>query len=328
MSNRVGHIAAMGLAVLLAPGCASGPPPKSGLPEGLGTMQCGQARIDFVWLPESRKLDLTLNGETRRMVPVKTDEGVRFEVPTNEKNFFWNHGETARLQLDGELYPQCVAPGGLELPFTASGNEPFWRVEVVPGQLWLEMIDEPVVALSWQTQMKRYSSRIIRAEDELRRVELRAGRQLCRDSMTGMPYPYQVQLSLNGKVHQGCGGSPEQLIRGIDWHVTRMKDLPVVVEHEPSLRFADQGRLTGHGGCNGFSGDYELTGEGIRLSVNASTLKACRDDVMEQERQLLAMLGQVVRFDIGASGELVLHTGDGDRLVSVRELERKPPWAR
>ena len=84
----------------------------------------------------------------------------------------------------------------------------------------------------------------------------------------------------------------------------------------------------GNGGCNDFTGQYELTGEGMRLSVNAATLKACSDDVMEQERQLLEFLEQVVRFDIGGSGELVLLTGDGDRLSAVRELQRKPPWER
>jgi heat shock protein HslJ len=328
MNDRVRMFVAAGFATLLFSGCASTPPPKSGLPEGLDSMQCGQARIDFVWLAEARKLDLTLDGQTRRMVPVKSDTGVRFEVPTNENNYFWNRGETARLQIDGELYPQCVAPGGLELPFTARGNEPFWRVEVLPGQLWLETIDEPVVAMSWKTQVKRYSSRIIRAEDELRRVEIRAGRQLCRDTMTGMPYPYQVQLSLNGAVHQGCGGSPQQLIRGTDWHVNLLKSLPVVVEHEPRLRFGEQGRLSGNGGCNAFTGQYELTGEGLQLSVSATTLKACSDDVMEQESQFLAFLEQVVRFDIGGSGELVLLTGDGDRLTALKELQRKPPWER
>jgi heat shock protein HslJ len=319
MNDRIIMFAAMGLATLLFTGCAS-TPPESGLPQGLDTMRCGQARIEFIWRPEARKLDLTLDGKTRRMVPVKSATGARFEVPTNEKNYFWNHGETAQLQIDGELYPQCVDPGGLEMPFTASGNEPFWRVEVVPGQLWLEVVDEPVVAMSWELQEKRRSSRIIKAEDQLRQLELRAGRQLCRDSMTGMPHPYQVQLFLNGKMHQGCGGSPQQLIRGIDWHVTDLRGLPVVTDHEPRLRFADEGRLGGNAGCNDFTGVYELSGEGVRPTVRASTIKACSDNVMEQERQFLEMLDKVVRFDISGSGELLLLTGDGDRLVAAREL--------
>lgn len=328
MQNAVAKYLSLVLGALLLAGCASGPQPKSGLPEGLETMQCGQARIAFVWHPEPRKLDLTLDGRTYRMVPVKTASGARFEVPTNEHNYFWNRGDTAELQMNGELYPQCVAPGALEVPFVAQGNEPFWRVELLPGQLWLEMIDEPVVALSWQTQVKRSSSRVVHAEDEERRVQLRAGRQLCRDSMTGMPYPYQVQLSINGSVYQGCGGTPEHLIRGIDWYVTQFEELPVVEGYEPELRFFGDNQLAGNGGCNSFTGRYELTGEGMTIAVSAETLNTCGPDVMEQERQLLAFLDRVVRFDAGANGELLLVSGDAARLVAVRALQEKPPWER
>jgi putative lipoprotein len=45
---------------------------------------------------------------------------------------------------------------------------------------------------------------------------------------------------------------------------------------EAFVRFEGEGRLAGHGGCNGFFGSYRLDGDGIEIGPLASTRKPAR----------------------------------------------------
>ncbi|MFC1879063.1 META domain-containing protein, partial [Chloroflexota bacterium] len=56
----------------------------------------------------------------------------------------------------------------------------------------------------------------------------------------------------------------------------------------------DDGRISGTGGCNSFSGDYELDGDMIIFGEIAMTLMACPepDGIMEQEQEFLTYLSQ------------------------------------
>lgn len=81
-------------------------------------------------------------------------------------------------------------------------------------------------------------------------------------------------------------------------------------EHEPVdssrifLRFEAAGRLSGHNGCNGFFGSYEITGDRIAIGPLGATQMACEQPVMELESAFMLMLGQARGF-----------TRDGARLV-------------
>lgn len=89
--------------------------------------------------------------------------------------------------------PLCFAPGDVEKPFVARGNEPFWRVILEPGQLVLERMDKEKVALRYEVTERSATARTFEAEGDGIRVSLKAAAQLCRDSMSGMPYPRQVR---------------------------------------------------------------------------------------------------------------------------------------
>lgn len=81
-------------------------------------------------------------------------------------------------------------------------------------------------------------------------------------------------------------------------------------EHEPAdssrifLRFEAAGRLSGHNGCNGFFGSYEITGDRIAIGPLGATQMACEQPVMELETAFMQMLGQARGF-----------VRDGTRLV-------------
>jgi putative lipoprotein len=72
-------------------------------------------------------------------------------------------------------------------------------------------------------------------------------------------------------------------------------------------------RLVGSSGCNRLVGTFEVTGDQLRLSPTGTTMMMCPDELMEQERALIAALQATSRYRItGRSLELF----DDDRLVA------------
>ncbi len=202
-------------------------------------------------------------------------------------------------------------PGAVELPFTARGNEPFWRAIVEPGQLVLERMGESPVELRYETVQSSATGRTFHAEGEEIRITLVTAPQLCRDSMTGMPHPNQVRLEVNGDQLRGCGGKPKRLLQGKEWVVDGIDDTSVVDGSRPTIEFLPENRVVGHASCNEFSGGWKLTGEGLGFTRLVSTKKACAPALMDQEARFLSLLSDATRFDIGRQGELLLTSSDG-----------------
>ncbi|KPQ02871.1 META domain-containing protein [Marinobacter sp. HL-58] len=213
------------------------------------------------------------------------------------------------------------APGAIDLPFTAAGNEPFWRATVEQEQLVLERMGESPVELRYKTTHSDATGRTFRAEADGLQVTLAAAHQLCIDSMTGMPHPNQVRLNVNGEEFRGCGGDPEQLLRGSEWTVEYIDGAGVMDDSRITIDFLAQQRAAGHASCNQFSGGWKLTGEGLGFSRLITTKKACAPALMDQESRFLALLSDTARFEIGKQGELRLISRDGRVITAFQSTE-------
>lgn len=78
----------------------------------------------------------------------------------------------------------------------------------------------------------------------------------------------------------------------------------------------DDGRASGSGGCNTFSGSYRLDGPGLALDDGlATTLKICGGDVQAVEDAYLAALPEVRSWFLG-DGALELRDAVGDTLLT------------
>jgi heat shock protein HslJ len=92
----------------------------------------------------------------------------------------------------------------------------------------------------------------------------------------------------------------------VDWTLTSYYDdeaaehLDLPFDSEASLRLQD-GLATGSGGCNQFSGSYEIDGSALRFSDEmAVTLALCEEGIQVIEDAYLAALGQVEGWAIDA----------------------------
>ena len=137
---------------------------------------------------------------------------------------------------------------------------------------------------------------------------------VCVDTMSGMPRPEQVLLTLGDLRLQGCGGNPAALLQGREWTVATLAGTPSLAAARIKFTFGDDGRLSGLASCNRFGADYSLTGEGLSVGKGMSSMMACEPDVMKQEQLFMELLERVSQFSIDDNGALILHS-DRDRTI-------------
>lgn len=285
-------------------------------PAALGdTLQCGDQRIAVD--VDGDGLRLTVGAESFDMRPVVSASGAKYEAVADPTTTFWSKGERGLLEVRGQAYPECQPVP--EPPFHASGNEPFWSLEITDAELTLvthlgeRRLTVPLAAPETVEGLTRY-----RADAEGHALEVRIADRICADTMTGMPRPRTVVVVLDGEELAGCGGDPASLLQGDEWSVYQIGGQPIIDGSKVTLAFSADGRVSGAGSCNRFMGSYTLTGEGLTLSQMASTMMACEDGLMDQEARYLRLLEAIWRFDLDADGQLVLHTAEGETVRARR----------
>ena len=87
----------------------------------------------------------------------------------------------------------------------------------------------------------------------------------------------------------------------------------VIAGTEVTLTLAD-GAASGSGGCNTFNGGYTVDGASISIGPLASTMKACEEDVMNQETAVFTGLESAASWSIEGD-RLSLLDADGAMLL-------------
>lgn len=254
----------------------------------------------------------TFRGDLR-MAEAMSASGARFEAEGDPSSWFWSKGDVATLSLWGEEYPECrMAPP----QYTARGNEPFWTFAVSGPDFVLVTPDGvqatgAVPAAVWRDGAVEWDM----PDQGLR---LRMVDALCRDTMTGMPFPETAILTTPEGEFTGCGGDPAALLAGGEWTIEDVAGGGIIDSAMLTIAFHAQGAVAGTGGCNRYSGTFRLTGEELSFGPMASTMMACPEAVMAQEQALFEALRRAVRFDIDATGALLLLDVEGTTVVTAR----------
>ena len=149
---------------------------------------------------------------------------------------------------------------------------------------------------------------------------LRLSEVICRDLMTGTPYPQTVVVTWQEGDLQGCGGETIDLLAGLEWKVEDIGGAGIVDRSEVTLEFdAVTRRVAGRGGCNRYNAAFDLSGEGLSIGPAAATRMACVAALMEQEQRFFEALQRISRFDIQPDGALLLYSNDGqDPVMTAR----------
>jgi heat shock protein HslJ/membrane-bound inhibitor of C-type lysozyme len=291
---------------------------REAIPAGRSFFQCGAERVALTPVAGSdgRRVQLSSPSRTLILESAVAASGARYVAESDSTTSFWSKGDEATLVVAGSEPVECDRISGEFASLRATGNEPSWRLDFGGGELRFRSLgdDSALVVTDWDIQVDSTSTRVSASRAGLSLVVLRAP---CTDTMTGMPYPFAVEVTARGRQWKGCGGDPAMLLRGGEWHVDSLAGHAVLAGTRPTLRFSAAGRVTGDASCNRYTSDYAVTGEGIGISGARTTRMACARELWDQEDEFLALLGGARRFEMRGEGVLAL-VGDGGVIVARR----------
>jgi heat shock protein HslJ/uncharacterized lipoprotein YbaY len=268
-------------------------------------VRCGGRELAVGYFGANAVLDV--DGQRTVLEPVSAVSGARFEAPGDPGTWVQIQGNAVRVSLAGEALPECsVVPPETPRPYRAQGNEPGWLLTVADGLLTL-VADFGARTVEAALPEARFEEGAFVYAVANPALTVRMAPGLCRDDMTGMPHPETVTITLEGRQLRGCGGDPRDLLTGAEWVVQDIEGRGIVDSSRVTLNFAEDGGLSGTASCNRYATRFEISGEGVSIGQIAATQMMCPEALMTQERAVFAALAAVGRFDIDATGTLLLY---------------------
>ena len=182
----------------------------------------------------------------------------------------------------------CIAEPPLPPPppsggvYVALGTEPFWRLTInsaeivfteanAPGVQIAQPAPRPIVGFAGEIyQTPRINVNIVHAQ--------------CSDGMSDRTYPDKVQVRVDGRAFEGCGGGavvPTGLA-GTNWRVAAVNQILAPAGDNYFMRFEGD-RVSARFGCNSMGGNYSFDGRTLVATHLAATRMACADMRIEDQ---------------------------------------------
>ena len=87
-------------------------------------------------------------------------------------------------------------------------------------------------------------------------------------------------------------------MNGTSWSAASIGKQPVPDDPEMYVSFEQDGKITGHGGCNRFFGALEQSESGFTIGPLGSTRMACPEPIMQREFAFLEALQNMKSYAI------------------------------
>ncbi len=105
-----------------------------------------------------------------------------------------------------------------------------------------------------------------------------------------------------------------------NWRNETGEMVPAIADSGASAEFSD-GQISGNGGCNGFSGSYEQSGNELTIGQIASTLMLCTpEELGTQETAYFAHLQNAASYQV-TDDRLEISNGEGEVVLTFTVLE-------
>ncbi|MES2445155.1 MAG: META domain-containing protein [Pseudomonadota bacterium] len=208
-----------------------------------------------------------------------------------------------------------------DAPYRAAGTEPFWSLTIDARTMKFEAPGARSVTVPTPKVIHGFAGEIY----QTRRIGVNTVHKACSDGMSDRTYPDTVQVTVDGRRYEGCGGTPagEQARSAIDgsWRIETIAGRPAVRGTSVTVAFNGT-RMNGNTGCNSFSGNYRLDRGFLSAGPLITTRRACTRFTNAQEQSLLGLFGQRLSVSSTRNGKLVM-TGRGGTLVLARAPARR-----
>jgi heat shock protein HslJ len=116
----------------------------------------------------------------------------------------------------------------------------------------------------------------------------------------------RLVLALAASALLGIGATAaDKGLAGTSWQLLQLGPNGALSENLPTLTFSSDGKVSGSGGCNTFSGTATISGMEIKFGALAATKKACSEEVNQQETAYLKALEQAQTYEMRATSLLI-----------------------
>ena len=200
-------------------------------------------------------------------------------------------------------------PGGV---YRALGTEPFWGLTIDERQMVFTQPDAQPVAQPTPRVIIGFAGEIYQTP----RLNVNIVHAQCSDGMSDRVYPDKVQVTVDGRRFEGCGGeavAPTSLA-GTNWRVAAVNGRATPATGEYYMQF-EPARVGAKLGCNGLGADYTQTANILDLGPVVGTRMACAD--MSFETQGSAILDKPMTMSWSGGDRLTLSNAAG-RIELVR----------
>ena len=118
---------------------------------------------------------------------------------------------------------------------------------------------------------------------------------------------------------EGSEETDSSALQGAEWIVEDINGGGVIDYSKATISFSEEGRISGTGGCNLFSGHYEASGSTLKImSGIAMTRKACAPALMQQDQRLMTILQSGQSYSI-KDGTLTILNANGRSVTARRD---------
>ena len=193
--------------------------------------------------------------------------------------------------------------------YRALGTEPFWALELDGRRMVFTEVNAPGVRISepQPRPIHGFAGDIYQGA----RIHLNIVRgQRCSDGMSDRVYPDRVQVRVDGRAFEGCGGEalmPASL-EGTSWAVESLNGRTVAGGERYFVRF-EGGQLRARFGCNNLSTPVQQDGSRLVPGALVATRMACPD--MRDETEASQVLRLPADLSWGAGDRLTISNGGG-----------------
>ena len=197
-------------------------------------------------------------------------------------------------------------PGGV---YRALGTEPFWDLTIDEREMiFTDRGSDVRVAQPTPRVIVGIAGEIYRTP----RLGVNIVHRQCSDGMSDRVYPDTVQVDVDGRRFNGCGGgavAPTSLA-GTNWRVAAVNGRPTPAQGDYSMRF-EADRMGARFGCNSMGGLYDQTANVLHVRDVAQTLIGCPEPSATFERQGSAILSQPMTMSWNGGDRLSLSNSAG-----------------
>ena len=185
---------------------------------------------------------------------------------------------------------------------------PFWRLTINQQEMVFTEANAPGVQIAQPTP--RVIIGIAGEVYETPRIGVNIVHAQCSDGMSDRIYPDKVQVRIDTRRFDGCGGEPmaPASIANTSWSVLSVNGRPAPGGERYAVQFTGD-RISARFGCNSMVGSYQLDGQSLTAGALAMTRMACPD--MSMEADAAQILSQPVRLEWSAGDRLTLSNAAG-----------------